>query len=145
MKTKNNLCCLNTAIEATSLNTRACCLPEQDCFIRDNICENDYLVVSIGGNDIALSPLLCTILNMLILSWCTPKICVEKCSIGCPPNLGIECGCLDCGLVGCITGLFSGWPIGMGYFINLFKNRIENYVKKLVSKKKPRKVIICMI
>lgn len=113
-KRKNNMCCLNTAIEATSLNTRACCLPSQDCFIRDNITENDFLVVSIGGNDIVLQPLLCTILNISILSCFTPQFCIENCSFGCPPNLNIECGCYDCGLFGCISGLFTGWPIGIG-------------------------------
>ena len=58
---------LNTAVEATTLTRRAggfscCCLPscgellEQDTFIRDNLKSEDYLVVSIGGNDIALAP-----------------------------------------------------------------------------------------
>jgi len=77
MQRKQNIACINTAIEATSLNTRSCCLPNQDLFIRDNIKNNDYLIVSIGGNDIALSPLLCTILNIAILSCCTPKCCIE--------------------------------------------------------------------
>ena len=36
-------------------------------------------------------------------------------------------------------------PLGFGYFVDLFKNRVGNYVRQLVSKTKPKKVIVCMI
>ena len=50
-----HLVCVNTAVEATTLSGRSCCrLLGQDKVIQENIGENDYLVVSIGGNDIAL-------------------------------------------------------------------------------------------
>ena len=46
--------CLNTAIEATSLNSRSfCSLLAQDKLIHDHITSQDYLVVSIGGNECA--------------------------------------------------------------------------------------------
>ena len=46
-------CCINTAVEATSLNSRSWgMLLEQDEFIRDTIRPDDVLVVSIGGNGI---------------------------------------------------------------------------------------------
>ena len=79
---------VNTAIEATSLNDRACCrLLDQDAFIRDNITEEDYLIVSVGGNDVALQPLLCTIANMLALVWCGgPECCIHNFGCACPPN-----------------------------------------------------------
>lgn len=50
-----SLGCLNAAVEATSLNDRAFnrLLP-QDAFIRNNIDKDDVLVVSVGGNDVAL-------------------------------------------------------------------------------------------
>ena len=37
---------------------------EQDKFIRDNITENDYLIICIGGNDIALKPSMETQMQM---------------------------------------------------------------------------------
>ena len=51
----SQLVCVNTSIEATTLSNRGCCtLMAQDKVIQENIGKNDYLVVSIGGNDIAL-------------------------------------------------------------------------------------------
>ena len=71
--------CLNAAVEATSLNDRAWgrLLP-QDAFIRDHITEDDVLVVSVGGNDVALSPLLCTAVNLAVLVCCVPRPCLER-------------------------------------------------------------------
>lgn len=85
--------CLNAAVEATSLNDRAFnrLLP-QDAFIRDNIEPNDVLVVSVGGNDVALGPLLFTIVNLAAVVCCTPQWCLEKCACAAPPNLGVDCG-----------------------------------------------------
>lgn len=143
---QEDLCCINTAVEATSLNNRACCfLCSQDKFIQDNIREGDTLIVSVGGNDIALAPLLCTVLSMSAMVCCAPQICLEKCACACPPNLGFDAGCLCCGLPNCISSLLCGWPLGFGYFVDLFKNRVGNYVRRLVSKTKPKKVVICMI
>lgn len=143
---RSSFCCLNTAIEATSLNDRAfCCLLEQDKFIRDNITPEDTLIVSVGGNDVALAPLLLTVINMLMLVHCAPTWCFDNCACACPPNLQVDGGCCCCGLPGCLSGTFCGWPLGMGYFVDLFKNRVETYVSNLVSKQKPKKVIVCMI
>eukprot|EP00658_Telonema_sp_P-2_P071971 TRINITY_DN61165_c0_g1_i2.p1 TRINITY_DN61165_c0_g1~~TRINITY_DN61165_c0_g1_i2.p1 ORF type:complete len:353 (+),score=74.00 TRINITY_DN61165_c0_g1_i2:123-1181(+) len=143
------VCCLNTAIEATSLNTRAfCCMPEQDEFIRDNIGEDDILVVSVGGNDIALAPVLCTCFNMGLMMCCNLECCIEHCAVACPPNLYTvmtDPGCALCGLPGFVSGSLCGWPLGFGYFVDLFKNRVQHYVSRLVSKTKPKKVVICMI
>lgn len=142
----SHCCCLNTAAEATCLNDRSfCSLLAQDQFIRDNLTPDDYLVVSVGGNDVALAPLLCTVLNMLVMSWCTPMFCIERCGCACPPNLQLDCGCFCCGLPGCLSGTLCGWPLGMGYFTDLFKNRVGTYVRNMVSKQKPKKIIICMI
>ena len=53
----NRYFCLNTAVEATSLNSRACChLLDQDRLIQECITPQDTLIVSIGGNDLALNP-----------------------------------------------------------------------------------------
>ena len=48
----------------------------KDAFIRDHISSEDTLIVSVGGNDIALSPLLCTVLNISMLICCTPQCCL---------------------------------------------------------------------
>ena len=48
------MACLNAAVEATTLNDRSQgFLLSQDRFVRDNITENDILVVSVGGNDVS--------------------------------------------------------------------------------------------
>ena len=47
---------VNCSVEATALSDRKEGLLYQDKFIRDNITEEDILIVSIGGNDIALKP-----------------------------------------------------------------------------------------
>ena len=136
--------CVNAAVEATALNDRAFgrLLP-QDAFVRDNITENDVLIVSVGGNDVALQPLLCTCLNLSALVCCVPAACVEKCARASPPNLyrcrgrDVDCGCVGCGCQGCVAGL-AGWPPGFGYVADLFKNRVENYVRKLCAATRPK-------
>lgn len=55
---------INTAVEATTLNERTFQLRPQDIFIRDNIQAEDVLIVSIGGNDIAMMPTPCTIASI---------------------------------------------------------------------------------
>ena len=64
-------------MEATTLNERCLKLRPQDEFIRDNIASNDTLIVSIGGNDIALYPTPCTIFSMLGALFCLPTKCRE--------------------------------------------------------------------
>lgn len=145
----SELACINTAIEATSLNNRACgSLLPQDQLIHDSIRPEDYLIVSVGGNDVALTPVLCTVCSMLALVYGpTPTCCVRKFSFACPPNIGLagDCGCRCCGVPNCISSCLCGCPVGYPYMVDLFKNRVGNYVRKLVAKTKPKKVIICMI
>mmetsp|Transcript_17372 Transcript_17372/g.42514 ORF Transcript_17372/g.42514 Transcript_17372/m.42514 type:complete len:102 (+) Transcript_17372:258-563(+) len=64
---------INTAVEATTLNSRTFRLGPQDEFLRDNIEQDDVLIVSVGGNDIALAPTPCTIMSLL----CLPHMCME--------------------------------------------------------------------
>lgn len=64
---------INTAVEATTLNSRTFRLFPQDQFLRDNIQQEDVLIVSVGGNDIALRPTPCTILSL----GCMPHICMD--------------------------------------------------------------------
>ena len=138
--------CLNMAVEATSLNSRAMCtLLAQDHLIRENITPLDTLVVSVGGNDLALNPVLATVANLVPLLCCTPQVCIEQAACACPINSHVDCGCLGCGLPGCLSGSLCGWPPGMGYFVDLFGHRVENYVKRLLNGRRLQRVVICMI
>lgn len=74
----NRLAAINTAVEATTLNERTFSLRRQDKFLRDHIQPNDILVVSIGGNDVAMSPTPCTIFSILSLVCCLPPSCLEN-------------------------------------------------------------------
>lgn len=131
---------INTAVEATTLNERCRSLRSQDVFIRDNIQSEDVLVVSIGGNDIALCPTLPTILSVAGLL-CLPQACLENgrawwsipvndCCCGCgASSLSCACACPPC----------------LGYFRHLFGTRVQKYIESLTAKTKPKKILVCMI
>ena len=75
------LAAVNTAIEATSLNDRACTrLLAQDRLIRDHIGRDDVLIVSVGGNDVALQPLLCTCASMCALVYAAARSRASRCA-----------------------------------------------------------------
>lgn len=115
---KSNYCAINCAVEESTLDERFTNLLMQDKFIRDNITEEDMIIVSIGGNDIALKPSKTTIQNLLTL--------VKRNSINTLEN-----------------NSEAAW--GISYFVDMFKKEVENYVIKLTSKRKPKLVIVCMI
>ena len=75
---------------------------------------------------------------------------LDACACACPPDVytpcaGLtDCGCLGCGLPGCVAGLCS-FPLGLGYFVDLFKNRVTAYASNLVAKRKPKLVVVAMI
>jgi len=108
--------CINTAIEETTLAERDELL-EQDKFIRDNITENDYLIICIGGNDIALIPSDETKMNLGRL--------IEMSN---PEEIRNNTEC---------------W--GLEHFKFLFKTKMEVYLHKLCEKKTPKKILLCMI
>ena len=164
--------CLNAAVEATALDDRAFgALLPQDAFLRDHISADDVLVVSVGGNDVALAPTACTAVHMGVLTRCTPLWCLGGDSnseaaerqkpalpiqlpFACPPNVyalpgsggarNCDCGRACCGVPGCVAGA-CGCPCGFGYAVDLFGNRVQNYVRRLVSRTKPKKVLVCTI
>ena len=103
----------------------------------------DVLVVSIGGNDLALNPVLATIANIVPLLCFTPAYCIDNCAVACPPNLHVDLGCCGCGLPGCLVAPF-GWPVGIAYFVDLFGARVENYIRRILGSRRPKKVIVCM-
>lgn len=87
----------------------------QDEFIRDNIQPGDDLVVSIGGNDVVLRPSLKTIACMLMLV----RSSSERIKAG------------------------RAW--GLSHFVTMFRNHVTTYIKMLISKTKPKRVIVSMI
>jgi hypothetical protein len=112
----NRASALNAAVEASLLRQRDQALLPHDEFIRDHIGKEDILIVSIGANDIALSPSPATIRHMLQLAWFTPKSSIEK-----------------------------GTASSLGYFRHMFRQQTEAYIDRLVAKQKPRAVIVCTI
>lgn len=129
----HRVCAVNTAVEESTLGQRVdddnAQLLLQDEFLRDHLSENDILIVDVGGNDVALRPTKATGINMAILLYlsCTPIIRWFSCAFA--PYLGCYCG----------------FPLGLGYFVNMFKNKTAAYVEKLIEKRKPKKVIVCML
>lgn len=113
----------------------------QDIFLRDNIQENDILIVSVGGNDVALLPTPCTIASMTGLICCLPQQFIEN---------GISCFTMPCNdyCCGCTTSLLSctgSCPPCLGYFRHLFGVRVQKYIEAITAKTKPKKILVCMI
>lgn len=137
---------INTAVEASTLNERTFVLRSQDVFLRDHIQQDDILIVSVGGNDVALAPCPCTIASMVGLMCCLPTCCLENYSFSCPgfgAGLPVDDCCCGCGAS--LASCACACPPCAGYMNHLFGMRVQKYVEKLVSKTKPSKVLICMI
>ena len=133
---------INTAVEATTLNQRAggMNLTEQDIFLRDHLRSDDVLIVSVGGNDVALCPTPCTIASILGLL-CIPQSFIENgCTFYSCPLDDYCCGCSS-SLLSCACS----FPPCMGYVNHLFGKRVEHYIRALTSKTKPKKILVCMI
>lgn len=69
----DNAVCINCAVEESTVSERpgARIMPHDE-FVRDHIKSSDVLVLSIGGNDIALRPSPLTICNMAALAKVRP-------------------------------------------------------------------------
>lgn len=115
----NETACLNTSIEESSMvqreETPGGLLP-QDEFIRDNITEEDILVIDVGGNDIALRPTVGVIFNIALLLYLTPTFAIK-----------------------------AGAAPGLAYFVHMFRVRLRRYIELMIAKKKPKKVVVCML
>jgi hypothetical protein len=135
---------LNCAVEESKIASRDCggLLP-QDKFIRDNITSDDILIVSVGGNDVALTTNLFTACSMLSLVCCSTQSCKQH-GCGCAiPFVGDPC-CLGGSHIGCVSNVCA-CPFGVGYFIHLLKTKLELYLSRMIEKTKPRAVAVCMI
>jgi len=111
--------CLNCAIEESTLAERdGSALLPQDTFIREHLRSQDVLVVSCGGNDIALRPSAWTIMSIAALMM-SPRWL-----------------------------LATGWAPGMGHIVRLFGARTRSLVERLCAQCPeggPRTVVVCML
>lgn len=112
----NDYCVVNTSIEESTLGNRKDDLMPQDKIIRQNITNDDILIVCVGGNDIALKPSTTTITNLSSLILTDNETLIKS---------------------------DYDNSSSMKYFINMFKINIKNYIKKLITDKHP-KIIVCM-
>ena len=62
----DNFICINCATEEATVSSKEK-LNTSDIIIRDNLTKNDIIVISIGGNDIMLSPSIMTMAKLAIL------------------------------------------------------------------------------
>ncbi|KAK5111669.1 hypothetical protein LTR62_004774 [Meristemomyces frigidus] len=107
---------INTAVEASLLRSRDEDLLPHDIFLRDHLQKDDVLIVSVGANDIALSPSATTVRHMAQLAWLTPRSSLE-----------------------------SGSAWSLPHFIHMFGAQTAEYITRMISKQKPRAVVVCMI
>lgn len=130
---------LNCSVEESTIGSRSWFrLLPQDAFIRDNIRSDDVLVISVGGNDVALHPAICTGISVASLVCCTTNSCMRdySCGYAIPCEDYLACGFLS---------NFCAFPFGMGYMVHLMSVRIQSIVTRMISKNKPKLVMVCMI
>ena len=109
--------CIMTAVEATTLGEREEALRPQDTFIAEHIGSDDMLVVSVGGNDIALAPTTSTMLHLGSLLMTSPWLC---------------------------QSLLLRHP-SFQYFVRMFRDRVTAYIRQLTAHTTPARIAVCMI
>lgn len=112
----DRFCCINAAVEESTLGLRdgGNLLP-QDAFVQRSLCERDVVVVSLGGNDIALRPTAWTVAAMIALIM-SPSSWIKR-----------------------------GIAPGMGHFVRLFRDSTTRYLQTLTAERKPRCIACCML
>uniref|UniRef100_A0A7S2W6K1 SGNH hydrolase-type esterase domain-containing protein n=1 Tax=Mucochytrium quahogii TaxID=96639 RepID=A0A7S2W6K1_9STRA len=107
---------INAAVEATTLSDRKRNLLPQDRFVKGKISPKDYLIVSIGGNDVVLKPSFWTVVSLLSLVYWSS-----------------------------IESIENGTAYGIDHFVDLFKTQVETYIGKLTQHHLPKTIFVCMI
>ena len=79
----------------------------QDQFVADYVTEDDILIVSCGGNDIALAPGFLTIVNILWALFAS--------------SLGAQ--------------RQDGYAPGLGHFVHLFGKQTEDFIKEILDQR----------
>ncbi|GMH94373.1 hypothetical protein TrST_g2702 [Triparma strigata] len=109
-------CTIIASVEAsTAADRHHFGLLAQDQFIRDSVSEDDFIVMSVGGNDVALAPTWATAVNIALYNL-SPQWLV-----------------------------FLGLAPGHRHFLNWFHKVIYSYIRQLVARKRPVKVVVNMI
>lgn len=108
--------CINASVEESTISSRDGGLLPQDVFVEANITPDDIIIISLGGNDIALRPSFKTICSM---GW------LAKCSWG--------------------SNILSGTAWGMGHLRHLFRDRIQGILQTVCSAARPKAILVCMI
>ena len=96
-------CCINTAVEEATLGMRGAGRPllAQDVFCRDHLQPADALVVSCGGNDIALRP----------TAWTGVRCFPKQTHLACTPRRRISHAIsLESRLLSTACSIFT-WPL----------------------------------
>lgn len=115
---------INTAVEEATLGARrGGALLEQDAFASAHLRPEDILVVSCGGNDIALRPTVTTGLSMVAL-------------LAMPTWFIRHAGS---------SPIFHHLVPGLGHFIHLFGQEARKFVERVCAHSKPRCVVMCML
>lgn len=111
----DRFCAVNGSVEESTLADRAGpALLAQDAFIRDHIQREDVLVVSVGGNDVALRPTVSTIVSIAALLY-SPRWLIRQ-----------------------------HWAPGFRHFVNMFRRDTKSLIEKVVSNQRPKCVVACM-
>jgi hypothetical protein len=119
MQHKNmNAICINCAVEESTLYDRNHSLLAHDKLIRDNLTEDDIIIISIGGNDVVLKPDSDTVLNTGALLYMNSLNDIKHNFLNC---------------------------YGAKHMNKIFRYDIQNYIKKLTQYTKPYMVIVCMM
>lgn len=109
---------VNAAVEESTLGSRQSgkrLLPHDE-FIRDNLKPEDVLLISIGGNDIALRPTLTTAAQMARLVHAASDAAIE-----------------------------AGTAGGLSHFVHMFGDETAAYAAALCERSKPKLVVVSMI
>ena len=116
---------INTSVEEATLGARIRPQPllSQDAFCRDQLRPEDVLVVSCGGNDIALRPTAWTAAAMVALL-ATPTVLIKH--AGSSP-------------------IFHHLVPGLGHFIHLFGTEARRFIERVCEHTTPRAVVVCML
>jgi len=109
--------CINCAVEESTLASRRHRLLSHDTKIQEKIKPGDVLIISVGGNDIALSPSISTIASLTAVTTLASN-----------------------------ESIINGVATGMGHLLTLFNNDTQNYIQRIVSKCNGGiHIIVCMI
>lgn len=110
-----NVATLCASVEESTIWDRRNRLLPQDDFVREMVTKDDMLVISVGGNDVALNPTIRTAVAMGML-------------VSSPDWL-----------------ITSGWAPGLNHFRHLLGGGVEHLARRLSSIRQPARIAVCML